>query len=214
VRRGLVVIGLTFAVVGAGMFTSFYLFSSTEPAETLTSSVSASFLAPNQTEVWTLSAVVTGAGVLALSWTSTAPANVSFWKATPCTAASGLCPVEPAIVTWASNLTGHWKGSGSVGSSYLLGVTGKVPADLDFYAAFTESYPGPAFDPGAPGLVLLTIGSVLLLGTGAVGVFLGLFLPGGVYRPPDEEPDFSPVYRNPGEDRGEEPPDDDSPTLP
>lgn len=205
-RPGLVVIGLAFAVVGAGLVTSFFVFSSGGPEQAASTSVSVSLLAPSQTQVWTLTAVSTSTGTLTLSWASTMHANVTLWKAAPCTTTAAMCIDGPAVVNWASNLSGHWKGSGSVAGAYLLAVTDVGPTNLNFNATLSESYPGPAFGLGTPDVILLTIGSVLLLGTGAIGVFLGLFLRGGVYEPPTQEPELSDpdLYPYPGKDDGEE----------
>lgn len=212
-RPGLVVIGLAFAVVGAGLLTSFFVFSAAGPEQAASTSVSISLLAPTQTQVWTLTAVSTSSGTLTLAWASTIHANVTLWKAAPCTTTRAMCADGPAVVNWASNLSGHWKGTGSVAASYLLAVTDVGPTNLNFNATLSESYPGPSFGLGTPGLILLTIGSVLLLGTGAIGVFLGLFLRGGVYEPPAAEPEFSDpgLYLYPEKDGGEEPLDETYP---
>jgi hypothetical protein len=182
VRPGLVAVGLAFAIVGAGLVTSFFFLSTNSPPEARTSSISISLLVPNQTAVWPLSAIGSSSGVLTLSWRATSNANVSFWKAAPCSAAAGLCAVPPSIVAWVSNVSGEWKGSASIGSAYLLTVTDVSRGDLNFNATVEDSFPGPSSSPTTQTLVLVSIGSVLLLGTGAIGVFLGLFLRGGVYR--------------------------------
>lgn len=188
VRLGLVAVGLAFAIVGAGLVTSIFFLSPSTPPEARTVSISISRLAANQTEVWPLSIVGSGSAVLTLSWRATSNANVSFWKAAPCSTGSGLCAVSPSIAAWVSNASGEWRGSGSVGNAYLLSVTDASQADLSFNATVEDSYPGPSSGLTTQALVLVSIGSVLLLGTGAVGVFLGLFLPGGVYRRSAREP--------------------------
>lgn len=210
VRPGLLALGLAFAVVGAGLVASFFVFSAGTPSNAVTNSVSASQLAPDQTQVWTLPAVGSGAGVLTLSWGASQDANVSFWKASPCSTTSGLCPTEPAIVTWNASLSGKWKGTSSVATSYLIAATNQGRADLDFNATLSESYLAPAFGLGTPAGVLLAIASVLLLGTGGIGIFLGLFLPGGIYARRGSESDLQEAFEDEDEGQGDELLDGDS----
>ncbi len=182
-RLGLVVVGLAFVVVGAGLVVTFFVFSSGVPPGGLTRSISAVQMSPNSTQVWTLATVSTDHGTLTLDWSSSGPSNVALARAAACPSSSGLCPVSPALVVWDANSSGSWKSSGGVSSAYFLTATSRSSNAVNLNATLSESYPGTAFGLGSPELILLTIGCVLLLGTGAVGVFLGLFLPGGVYQP-------------------------------
>ncbi len=182
-RLGLVVVGLAFVVVGAGLVVTFFAISSGAPPGGLTRSISAVQVSPNSTQVWTLAMVSTDHGSLTLVWASTGPSNVTLARAAACSSASGLCPVTPALVVWDANTSGAWRNSGGVSAAYFLTATSHTSRAVDLNATLSESYPGTAFGLGSPELILLTIGCVLLLGTGAVGVFLGLFLPGGVYQP-------------------------------
>ncbi len=197
VRLGLVAIGLAFALVGGGMVVSFFAFSSGGPPGYVARSITASAIAPNQTQAWSLDTVGTSQGTLTFSWVSDFRANVSLWKATSCGQPSGVCPVGPALVRWPSDLSGTWKSSGSISSTYLVSVSDATLDAVSFNATLAESYSDQAFGLPATDLVFLTIGSILLLGTGAIGVFLGLFLPGGVYRAPSLEDDFDPDYPEP-----------------
>ncbi len=193
-RLGLVAIGLAFALVGGGLVVSFFVFSSGGPPGFVARSISASQIAPNQTQDWPFAAVGASHGTLSFSWTSSVRANVSLWKASTCSQPVGVCPVGPALVHWPSNLSGAWRDSGAIASIYLLAVSDPTPNSVNFNGTLTESYPDQAFGLPTTDLVLLTIGSILLLGTGAIGVFLGLFLPSGVYRPPSLEDDLESEY--------------------
>jgi hypothetical protein len=183
VRLGLLAIGIAFAVVGAGLVASFFLVSSSSPPGAIGRTITASQILPNQSQTWTLNTVGAAHGTLTLSWTSSFAANVSLTEATGCSSPSGVCPVGDALADWNSQSTGSWKQSGSVASLYLLTVTDRSTDQISFNATLAETYSTPPFGLGATTLILITIGSILLLGTGAVGVFLGLFLPGGVYEP-------------------------------
>ena len=182
VRLGLVVIGLAFVVVGGGLVVSFFAFSTGGPPGYLSRTISSSQLAPDQSQTWSLDTVSSANGALSLSWTSSGRINVSLWKASGCTNYPGICPVGSPIASWVTELSGLWKSTGSVTWYYLLTVTTQGSSVANFSATLSESYSGSPFGLGTTNLILITVGSVLLLGTGAVGVFLGLFLPSGVYR--------------------------------
>jgi hypothetical protein len=200
VRLGLVVIGLAFVVVGGGLVISFFAFSTGGPPGYLSRTISASQMTPSQSQTWSLDAVASANGVLSLSWASSGRVNVSLWKGAGCTNFPGICPVGPPIASWVTDLSGQWKNTGSVTWYYILTVTAQGVSVANFNATLSESYSGSPFGLGTTNLILVTVGSVLLLGTGAVGVFLGLFLPGGVYQdrrePIDGEPDVVPIDPN------------------
>lgn len=213
VRLGLFVIGLAFVVVGGGLVVSFFAFSSGGPPGYVTRAISASQMGPGQSQTWSLDTVANANGVLSLSWGSSGRVNVSLWKAAGCTNFPGICPVGAPIASWVSALSGQWKMTGSVTWYYVLTATTQAVSVATFNATVSESYSGSPFGLGTTNLILVTVGSVLLLGTGAIGVFLGLFLPGGVYQgrggPIDEEPDVIPVDPN-APDGLEEPTDEDT----
>ena len=208
-RLGLVAVGLAFVVVGAGLVASFFVFSSNVPPGALTRTITASQIAPNQTQVWTLDTVGTPHGSLSLSWSSNVPTNVTFSQGTGCSSSSGICPISPALAVWDANSSGSWKGTGNVGSGYVVTVTARANRAVSFNASLAESYPGTPFGFASPVIILITVASVLLLGTGAIGVFLGLFLRGGVYEAPPPARRRADIYG----DLGVEPDDDEDGTL-
>lgn len=213
-RFGLVAIGLAFVLVGAGLLASFFLFNSTAPPGALTRTVTASEILPNQTQEWALDTVGTGQGTVTLSWGSNVPADVGFYQGSTC--GSSWCPQPPALVAWTANTSGAWHTSGSVPGAYVLTVTDHGGRSVEFNATLSETYPGNAFGFGSIDVVLVTVAAVLLLGTGAVGLFLGLFLPGGVYQTPRTpsrrfdygDPDETP-YESLEDDGPSSEPDDD-----
>jgi len=200
VRLGLVVIGLVFAVVGGGLVVSFFAFSTGGPPGYLSRTITASQMAPNQSQTWSLDTVSSANGVLSFSWTSSGRVSVSLWKGTGCSNFPGICPVGPPIASWVTDVSGQWKSTGSVTWYYIVTVTTQAVSVASLNATLSESYSGSPFGLGTTNLILVTVGSVLLLGSGAIGVFLGLFLPGGVYQdrrgPIVEEPDVVPVDPN------------------
>jgi len=209
VRVGLVVIGLAFVIVGGGLVASFFLFSSSSPPGAVTRTVTASQILPDQSQVWPLQTVGSGQGSVALAWTANGRSNVTFVAASACQAPGGWCADGPLLAHWPYNLSGSWHGSGSLPPAYLLTVTDRSSGEIAFNATLTESYPGTTFGLGSIDLILVTIAIILLLATGAIGVFLGLFLPGGVYRNPPGPVRSRFEYDVPDEDDRIEPDDDE-----
>jgi hypothetical protein len=174
-----VAIGLVFALVGAGLIASFYFSATSNPASTQSSSVF--FHVPeNETQLVTFPAIGTGSAALTIGWNSSGPSNVSFSQAISCAVGYGICPATPYLASWPSADRGTWSGSGSAADTYLLLLAG-IGHAINFSATLRESYAATAFGLPTTTWILLIIASILLLGTGAVGVFLGLFLRSNVY---------------------------------
>ena len=99
-------------------------------------------------------------------------------------------------------VSGYWSTSGVLSFPYLLNVSNTAAAPASFLATFTESFTvhtGPI--PPVTELFVYTGGAILTV-IGALAVFLGLFLRGGVYRGPPR------VTSRSAEDVGELYPDD------
>lgn len=173
-------IGVAFALVGGSLIASFYFISSGMPSAASSTPVQLS-VPSGQTWDDPLSGLSSGSGTIGLSWTSSGFANVTLSKAVTCPGGSGLCPSDPPLAAWSSAARGAWSQGGSFSTTYVLTVTNAQNRALNFSATFDESRMTSGFGLPTTTWVLLTIGSILLLGTGAVGVFLGLFLPGGIY---------------------------------
>jgi hypothetical protein len=174
-----VAIGLAFALVGAGLIASFYFTSTSNGATTQSSSVF--FHVPvNETQLVTFPAIGTGPAMLTIDWNASGPSNVSFSQAVSCAVGYGICPATPYLASWPNDDRGTWTGSGSTADTYLLLLAG-IGHAVNFSATLHESYAATAFGLPTTTWILLIIASILLLGTGAVGVFLGLFLRSNVY---------------------------------
>jgi hypothetical protein len=209
VRPGLVVVGVVFAIVGGALFTSFYFASSSTPSDARSSSVALD-LSANQSLPWTFTAIGSGTATFTLAWTATGGVNVSFAKSAPCsTTSTGLCPVAPPLVSWTGSVHGRWTGNGPSGTTYLVTVGDAAGRALVFNATLSESYAGPGFSTTI--WILIIVGSILLLGTGAIGVFLGLFLPSGVYERDASLGRYSEQLAEGGEYYPEDPDDPNSP---
>jgi len=205
VRIGLVGAGAVIAIVGAGLLVSLF-FLPGPPTDTRIASVSISDL--NATRTWTIMEDVAVSGSLSLTWTSSGPASVELWKASPCSVGVGYCPVVPAVVSWSGNVTGLWSTKGPVDSVYLLSATNYGGIAISFTGTLTESYPVSTPSAAVPAWALIAVGGVVLLGIGALAVFLGFFLASGIYRPPrsgveEFEPGLNEATGNPGPEPSE-----------
>ena len=101
------------------------------------------------------------------------------------------------MFNWTLSLSGKGTDSSATSSAYILEVTNPGNGPIKFSAVVSVSYqPGGPLPTWAWGLIGL--GGVVLLAIGGISVFLGFFLPGGVYRDSDEEetlvfpPDYIP----------------------
>lgn len=181
-RTGLVAIGGVVAVLGAGLILALF-FLSTGPASTIHVSLGNPALGGGSN----FSVVVTGpgssSGSISISWTTSAPANVTLSPANPC--GTGTCPVGPPVLSWTRSTSGNGVVSSPNASVYLLVVTNPGGAPIKFSAMVTVSSTTGITVPTWASVVIIA-GGVVLLGIGGVALFLGMFLPGGVYRDPGQ----------------------------
>jgi hypothetical protein len=182
VRTGLVGAGAVVAIVGAGLVFSLF-FLPGPPTNTHTTSDSIADLGSSPRS-WAISEDSVDSGSLSLSWTASGAATVQLWKAGPCAVGGGVCPVGSPIVSWNATDKGQWAMNGTIGSVYLLSATNYGTAPISFTGTLTESYQVATPSSVVPAWALIALGGLILLGIGAVAIFLGFFLAAGVYRPP------------------------------
>lgn len=200
-RIGLVAIGSAFAVVGAAVFVAVLY-----PADTPTTGRSdaaevAGLTGGGNWRSFILQASPENPATLSLNWFASAPVNVSWYLLYACNPSPSICAVIPALHNWTGNLSGHWSMTGTANAEYELWVAcdGSKNASVNFSATFQEQFrAGPLSLPWVPFVVTL-VGASLLAGIGAVALYLGLFLPSGVYAPyapfdtPAEGDDLDPI---------------------
>lgn len=183
VRTGLVILGSVIAILGGGLIITLFYFSG-GPTTTSQLSFENPGVAPHAVLPEVFARSTSTQASIGLSWSTSAPANVSLTPVGPCsTNALGLCPIGPPLFNWTLSLSGKGTASSTNASAYLLQLTNPGNSSIRFSAVVSVSY-----HPGAPlpawGWGLIALGGVTLLGIGGIAVFLGLFLPGGVYRDP------------------------------
>jgi len=194
VRPLLVAVGTAFAVVGAGVIVGI-LSPGEGPQVSRSSSASVDGLTGGSWRPFVLPAVASDPATLSLDWSATtgflnvpADVNVSLYAAQMCPPATEPCVVPPLLANWNGSGPGHWGTSGSSGSLYMLFITcdGGSNVSVNFTASLVEQYrDGASWLPTVP-FAITMVGGGLLTGVGAVALYLGLFLPAGVYTPIEE----------------------------
>jgi hypothetical protein len=194
VRRGLLVVGVLLALVGAGLLASLFYFPNSQTT-TLVTNATITGIGPNESRTTSLSEVTTGSGSLGITWTGTSPANVSMWALASCQGGNADCPVGPPLATWTAVTSGHWSMNGSVAVGYLILVKNVGTLILIFSATTTERYSVTTPFLTVPLWAFMITGGLVLVAIGGIAVFLGLFLPGGVYSTPPNEQFTPPADR-------------------
>jgi hypothetical protein len=183
VRSGLAFTGVAVALIGVGvLLVAFSLSSGTSGS--IVEGVSAPHIAPatNYTHVIP-SSPQKSANVL-FDWSSTRSVQVALYVAGGCpnNTVGYVCPAGKALKTWWSD-SGGWSYTGAVSEPWLLVVVNPNSTAASMNGTLVESYPAMSTFGGGINLLILVVGSVVLIGIGALALFLGLFLRGGVYGP-------------------------------
>ncbi|HKN06669.1 MAG TPA: hypothetical protein VJ021_03555 [Thermoplasmata archaeon] len=185
-RSGLVVIGVVIAVLGAGLVLTLFILSGGQSVTTQYRPQDPS-LSPGFSQNWIVPGPIGGSGSMSVSWTSSSSAGVALWPTSTCTAPGGFCPTGVPLLNWTAAEFGQGTVSSASGSAYILIVTNSGNTDLRFTGLISVTYsPGSAVPDWSWGLI--AAGGIVLLTIGGVALFLGLYLPTGVYRDPDAGP--------------------------
>lgn len=198
-RKGLAFTGVAVALVGAGvLLVAISLSSGTSGS--IVEGVSAPMIAGNTNYTHVIPSSPQKSAAVIFAWSSTRSVQVYLYVAGGCPNGTlgYVCPDGNPLQHWWSD-TGTWTWAGSVSEPWLLIVVNPNASDASLNGTLVESYPAPnSFSSGVNFFVLL-IGSVLLIGIGALALFLGLFLRGGVYGPrppPVGQPDSAILDRD------------------
>lgn len=180
-RPGLVAVGAAFALVGAGVILA-VLWAPDAPSVTRSHGTVVDSLAPGDWRQFTVPATASSSAQLSIQWTASDAVVVDWYYLYHCTNSStGWCPPFQPIVSWFGNTSGNWSYSGGAAAYYLLYVQDDSNAPVNFSATFVEHYRPSTLTLEPLPLAVVLAGGSLLTGTGAVGLYLGLFLPPGVY---------------------------------
>ncbi len=174
-----------------------------------------SSVAPDSHKKYDMPVAPAGTASVRFSWNSTRPAEVWWFAAGPCSDppsnASAWCLDGSAIVNWTGSTSGHWTASGPPATGYCVLVDDDGSVSVNFTGEFVEAVPDPGHRLPMVPLALALSGGSMLVGIGALAVYLGVFLPSGVYRPKGPRPS---AEDSPEFDEGDAPLDPDGPSEP
>lgn len=204
-RPGLVAVGVAFVLVGASIIITVLLPNNATSVER-TSTAVVDQLAPGDYHWFDFSATGKASGSLSLSWVASGKVAVTWYQLSSCSGSTGSCFNSTALHQWFSTTSGTWSTSGSVASLYRLWVQDNANQSINFSASLSEVYhPLPLALQLIP-LALVLSGGSLLIGTGAVAVYLGLFLPSGTFEGFGAPPPVPDDLGTPAEGDGTDPP--------
>jgi hypothetical protein len=180
VRPWLVVIGTALLLVGAGIFALLLALPPTSQTTITTFQGDIGGSDGVSIPLWIHN---TSQGKLQLSWSSDAPLSVDLYHPDYCPQFPS-CSLGDPLVSWTSEVSESWSMSGPLTFPYLLNLSNSGGTPVSFHVAFTENYTvHSGVIPPVTELFIYTGGAILIV-IGALGVFLGLFLRGGVYQGP------------------------------
>lgn len=203
-------VGAAFAVVGAAVLVG-VLTPGDNPTVSRTNVADVQGLSPGTWRPVALPATAASSASLTLNWYATtgkpgtlASVNVSLYAAHACPPSTIPCEDQPALRYWNGTSAGLWQRTGSAGSMYLLYVDapGNQNVSDNVSATFVEQYHLSNLPLPLIPFAIVLVGGGLLAGVGAVGLYLGLFLPSGVYDAPAEgsdDTDLDPIPRDASE---------------
>ena len=185
-------VGAVFALVGAAV-----IWAIAAPGDDSQNSRAATeavdHLAGSSWRTFNVTAASSRSATLTINWTSTGPVTVSWYATTSCSTPPHTCAVNPPLDSWSGEKSGRWSASGASGTRYLLYVEAWPTTDngtVNFTATFNERYRASDLSLPTLAFAVTLAGGALLAGMGAVAVYLGLFLPTGVYGPFDDPGDL------------------------
>lgn len=178
-RTGLLAAGVAVAVIGVGVLFASLSFSS-GPAVTQFDPVEVSTLAPYAYYTQQLDGTNQTTASVELSWASSQKLAVAVYTAVSCPHITGICPSASAVVTWYDD-SGHWSWSGPLSFPLFLNLSNPNASTVAFAGSLIETYTTSALANPSWNLFVPLMGAAVLIVIGGVAVFLGLFLPTGVY---------------------------------
>lgn len=185
-RTGLFIAGAAVAIIGAGVLVATLTFS-TGPAHMVFDPVSVSSLPGHSFYTPQLEGSNVSSGSTHLTWASSGSLLVAIYPAVPCPDGTSECAAGNALASWWAN-SGSWSASGPLSFPLFLNITNPNGTPVTFSGALVETYTTSALSDPTWGLFVPLIGAVVLIAIGGVGIFLGLFLPEGIYTPPRTPP--------------------------
>ena len=179
-RTGLLAAGVAVAVIGVGVVLA-SLSLATGPVVTQFDPVSPPTVPGHAWFSQELDGVNQSTANIDLVWSSSQYLQVNLYPAVRC--ATGVCPSGVAVYTlWGDS--GRWSTAGAFSFPLIINLSNPFNTTTTFSGTLLESYTGNSLANPTWNLFLPLLGAVVLIALGGVAVFLGLFLPKGVYSGP------------------------------
>ena len=204
-RARLIAVGAAIAIIGAGVIIAVTL-PNGSPQDTHDGLVSLPQIHPGLSSWVQLNVTPTDRGSVSFRWTSTQTAAVEWYATTSYYANStwNWKIVGGPLKSWANNTSGQWTITGVVDAVYTISIRDTSNHTLNFTTEFEEDISNSgALLPTLP-MAVSVAGGALLVGMGGIAIYLGLFLPSGVYDPDDGEPGAE--FEDAASEVSEEPP--------
>lgn len=200
-RTGLLAVGAAMAIVGAGVVAAVAL-----PLAPSGSSRSDYLwqpkIIPGHATQDDVPSPAAAQAHVTFSWNSSILTEVFWFAAGPCDGGIGWCVTSAPLKEWAGNTSGKWTASGRPPSAYCIMVEDPTSAQANFSAEVVETYTDSAHRMPLVPLLLIVGGGTLLVGIGGLAIYLGVFLPGGVYSAPElgnvPDDELEPIDDRPG----------------
>ena len=187
---GLLVAGAAVAVIGAGVLLASFSFA-TGPTDSQFDPVTVPSIPGHTYYEQQLVGVNESSASVSLTWAASNKLVVTVYPAVHCPHATGVCPSGTAVATWWAE-SGRFAATGSLAFPLFLNISNANANATSFSATFDETYTTSALTNPTWNLFLPLIGAIVLCAIGGVAIFLGLFLPTGVYsgkNPPPLDPE-------------------------
>lgn len=203
-RRGLVLVGIAVAVVG-GFFLGTLFSLPPPPARIASETLYAPTITLGHPADEVLRPTSASSATLNVFWVSNNPVTAGVYATDPCAPNGSACTYPTPLFAWADNRSGDWTTPTSVALPVYLLLTnnGSDPTTVSGTVIATYTPAGGYLPTWS--MISLVSGAGVVLAIGAVLLFLGLFLPSGVYRrtpPPELSPEeLERLKRVPDDDR-------------
>jgi hypothetical protein len=194
-----VAIGVVFAILGGAVLVA-VIDPADDPAVTRNSNIAIDALPAGSWRTFNITATSASPATVSITWNSTGAVLVSWYAAGPCATPPHVCAELPALSTWGPpERSGSWTATGASGSAYILYVETSPSAPVNFSAFFAEHYRTSQLSLPIVPFAITLAGGAILVGVGGVLLYLGLFLPSGVYASYDEPDDAREPPESPSE---------------
>jgi len=183
VRPGLVTVGVVFLVLAGGALVTVNLLPAASAPQQDQFTLAPTEVAPDGAGATSIPGTASSGAVLTVAWRTPGPLSVDLFPAGRCPSGSRTCNPAGAVATWSGLAGSRWSINGPEQFPYELVWASNSSVPMNFTATATETWNSTATSPIWTAVIVDAV-AVALGAVGAVAVFLGLFLRGGVYRGP------------------------------